>query len=383
MIRNLLASRPVTARDIDEAHRAATPLELLFDLVSVIAIASATAGLHHAIAELHVLDGLIKFVVAFFMIWWAWMNYTWYASAYDNDDAIFRILTMVLMGGSLTIAAGVGAFFESSQMGLILGGFVVMRVGMVALWLRAASHDITRRSTALWYAVGLSMVQVYWVVAVLYLATPSNFLILVGLGFLLELAVPFFAEKQGVTPWHRHHMIERYGLLNIIVLGETLLAGSMALEQAVGDHFNFALVSVAISSLIILFALWWLYFCKEDHLHSRSRGSAFVWGYGHWFIYVSGAAMGAGFAVMVDVISHHAHASILVALYSVAIPVALYMVGLWFVRDRFVLTGGRHYVLLIFASLILLTPLIAGLEVMALLTVLAVATRSKLTQELG
>ena len=93
-------------RDSNEVHRAATPLELLFDLVSVIAIATAAAGLHHAIAEAHIADGVIKFACAFFAIWWAWMNYTWFASAYDNDDTLFRVLTMVIMSGSLTMAAG-------------------------------------------------------------------------------------------------------------------------------------------------------------------------------------------------------------------------------------------------------------------------------------
>ena len=85
--------RPMPPRDPQESHRAATPLELLFDLVSVIAIAAAAAGLHHAIAEAHTLDGLAKFAGAFFAIWWAWMNYTWFASAYDNDDPLFRTLT--------------------------------------------------------------------------------------------------------------------------------------------------------------------------------------------------------------------------------------------------------------------------------------------------
>jgi len=63
-------------RDTKEAHRASTPLELLFDLVSVIAIAAAAAGLHHAIAENHLFEGLLKFTGSFFAIWWAWMNYT-------------------------------------------------------------------------------------------------------------------------------------------------------------------------------------------------------------------------------------------------------------------------------------------------------------------
>lgn len=68
--------RPMAPRDTQELHRAATPLELLFDLVSVIAIAAAAAGLHHAIAEAHFGEGLIKFAAAFFAIWWAWWRRT-------------------------------------------------------------------------------------------------------------------------------------------------------------------------------------------------------------------------------------------------------------------------------------------------------------------
>lgn len=98
-------------RDTKEAHRAATPLELFFDLVFVIAIAAAAAGLHHSVAEAHFVDGIIKYVAIFFAIWWAWMNYTWFASAYDNDDSLFRILTLVIIAGALTLAAGVSHFF--------------------------------------------------------------------------------------------------------------------------------------------------------------------------------------------------------------------------------------------------------------------------------
>ncbi|MBL8258891.1 MAG: low temperature requirement protein A, partial [Candidatus Competibacteraceae bacterium] len=71
-------------RDIHEHHRAATTLELFFDLVFVVAIAAAARELHHALAAQHIAQGLLGFALAFFAIWWAWMNYTWFASAYDT-----------------------------------------------------------------------------------------------------------------------------------------------------------------------------------------------------------------------------------------------------------------------------------------------------------
>ena len=95
------------ARSPHEPHRTATPLELFFDLVFVVAIAQAAAGLHHAIGEAHAVDGLIGYAMVFFAIWWAWMNFTWFASAYDCDDVPYRLAVFVQITGALILAAGV------------------------------------------------------------------------------------------------------------------------------------------------------------------------------------------------------------------------------------------------------------------------------------
>ena len=86
-----MTASTMTARSPHETHRVATPLELFFDLVFVVAIAQAAGGLHHAIADGHALEGLIGYLMVFFAIWWAWMNFTWFASAYDCDDVPYRL----------------------------------------------------------------------------------------------------------------------------------------------------------------------------------------------------------------------------------------------------------------------------------------------------
>jgi len=80
--------RRMTARSMDESHRVATPLELFFDLCFVVAVSLAASGLHHALAEEHFGAGLLRYAMVFFAIWWAWMNFTWFASAYDTDDGM-------------------------------------------------------------------------------------------------------------------------------------------------------------------------------------------------------------------------------------------------------------------------------------------------------
>ena len=154
--------RPVVARDTDEPHRAATPLELLFDLVFVVAIASNAAELHHGLADAHYAT-VVGYSMTWFAIWWAWMNYTWFASAYDNDDVVFRLLTFVIMVGALFLAAGVPDIFADGQSTTVVLGYAIMRFAMVGLWLRAAAGHPEGRQTALWYAGGITVVQLLWI----------------------------------------------------------------------------------------------------------------------------------------------------------------------------------------------------------------------------
>lgn len=368
-------------RDRHEPHRAATPLELFFDLVTVLAVAAAASGLHHALSEGHPVEGAVAFAFAFFGIWWAWMNYTWFASAYDNNDTLFRLLTLLIMAGSLIFATGIPAFFAGGKLWLGISGYVVMRVGMVWLWLRAAAGDPERRRGNLRYATGIAMVQVYWVLTLLVTGWGWTFKGLFLLGVALELAVPIWAERAGAsTPWHRHHIVERYGLMNIIVLGETLLAAVLAIRAALeSGGADAALAAVAFAAVVISFSLWWLYFTEDEHLGSEANSRAFVWGYGHFLIFAAGASVGAGYAVQVDLLTEHAHLTQGVADLAVAIPVAVYLFGLWLVRDRYCLRGAARPVLLVGALLALGTPALPHAFLsLAVLTVLLIVVRGEL-----
>jgi low temperature requirement protein LtrA len=129
-MRRLLPFSILPARNPDDPHRAATQLELFFDLISVIAIAAITAGLHHAISEGHGLDKLPVFIFLFTAIWWAWMNFTWFASAFDNDGPTYRLLVMFIMGGELIFAGGAEHIFKTLDLGWGVLGWTIMRLAM-------------------------------------------------------------------------------------------------------------------------------------------------------------------------------------------------------------------------------------------------------------
>src|SRR6185312_17111740 len=136
---------PMRARSATEDHRVSTPLELFFDLCFVVAVAQAGSPLHHAITEDHVWAGVRGYLMVFFAIWWAWMNFTWFSSAYDTDDDVYRITTFVQISGALVLAAGVEQAFEHNDFRVITIGYVIMRLAMVSQWLRAARSDPRRR----------------------------------------------------------------------------------------------------------------------------------------------------------------------------------------------------------------------------------------------
>ena len=325
-------AKPMRARSPDEQPRASTPLELLFDLVFVVAVAFAGAGLHHALAEGHVAHGLQSYGVVFAVIWWAWMNFSWFASAYDTDDVLYRLTVFVQLLGALVIAAGMPSAFEGS---FVIGtvGYTLMRVGTVTQWLRAAKNDPARRVTNMRYAKGIIAIQLCWI-ANLFLA-PYTGLWTFFLFFAFELLIPLWAERPTQTTWHAEHIAERYGLFTIIVLGESILSASSALQAGMAaGHWNLALMWIALGGALIVFTMWWLYFDEPAHHLLTSTKAAFVWGYAHFFVFSSAAAVGAGLAVAVDHATGQAHISEMAAGAAVAVPVAVYVLSLWFVHER-------------------------------------------------
>lgn len=326
--------RQMGGRDRHEAHRAATPLELLFDLTFVISFGLAASQLAHALAEGHYTAGLLGFGLAGFAICWAWINFSWFASAYDTDDWIFRVATMVQMIGVLVLAIGLPRMFASIEHGehldtsVMVLGYVIMRVALVFQWLRAARQDPARRRACITYAIAVSVAQVGWIAQIPFQFSPAATFALIGLLVLVELVGPAVAERQdGGTPWHAHHVVERYGLFAIIALGEgvvgTVAALSAVIEQQ-GWTVDAALVGIAGTGLT--FGIWWVYYLQPSarilHVH---RDRSFVWGYTQMVIVTAIVATGAGLHVAAYFIEGQARISALATVLAVAVPVGVFL----------------------------------------------------------
>ncbi|MFF4062295.1 low temperature requirement protein A [Streptomyces sp. NPDC001668] len=378
--------RRLTARGRDEAHRVASPLELFFDLCFVVAIAQAGVALVHAVAEGHAGEGILNYAMVFFAIWWAWMNFTWFASAYDNDDALYRVVTLVQMAGVLVLAAGVSRAFEDHEFLAVWLGYVIMRLALIAQWLRVArSSEGAERTMALRYAGGVLLCQVGWLGLLVLPEGGRGWVFLVMA--VVEMCVPPFAERDHPTSWHPHHIAERYGLFTIIVLGETIAAATVAVKSGIDENDALdELLPIAAGGLLIIFAAWWIYFVVPIHGRLRSNKQAFLWGYGHYLVFASAAAIGAGLEVAVEQAVGKAHISTLAASAAVTLPTSLYLLTVWLLHSRYFKVGiAQQLVLPVTGLLVICCTFLGDWAVFAagVVAALAVVTGTTLTARMA
>ncbi len=374
-------------RDPHEQHRAATTLELLFDLTFVIAFGIAADEMAHLLAEDHVGDGVIAFCFAGFAISWAWINFSWFASGYDTDDWIYRLATLVQMLGVLILALGLPDMFESVKEGehlditVMVLGYVVMRVPMVFQWFRAGRQDPARRPVCHTYVYSLVISQLMWCGLIFVEVTIGQMFLLILVPLAIELAGPIIGEfRQGGIPWHAHHIAERYGLLVIIALGEGLLGTMAALSAMVGPHgpgWSVEVAVLAFSGTAMTFGMWWLYFVvpSGEVLHTH-RERSFGWGYGHIPLFAATVAVGAGLHVAAYYVEHHSELGATATVLTVAVPLTVFVFGTYLLYT--VLTRALdpfHVLLLAISTVSLAAPVLmagAGIELVWCIAVLAV-----------
>jgi low temperature requirement protein LtrA len=360
---NSLAHRVarMTGRDPEESHRSATPLELLFDLTFVVAFGIAADELAHYLAEDHIKTSLFGFGFATFAISWAWINFSWFASAYDTDDWVFRLLTLIQMLGVLVVALGIPDVFASIDAGdhvdnaVMVAGYVVMRLAMVAQWLRAARQDPERRPAAMTYVATIAVAQVGWVALLLAQTSVGAMFAWAAVLILIEVGGPVVAEtRKGGTPWHAHHVAERYGLLVIIALGEAILGTVVALGAIVGpegEGWSVQAAVVGLAGVSLTFGMWWIYFVMPcGAVLRRHRRRVFGWGYGHIPLFGSVVAAGAGLHAAAYLVEGKTELDVLDTLLTTAIPVAVYVLGIYVIYSLLSRTVDPFHFLLIALS---------------------------------
>jgi low temperature requirement protein LtrA len=265
-------------------------LELFFDLVFVFTITQLTGLLVEGLDA----KAVLRVVVMLLLIWWMYDGYAWLTNAIATDRLRFRLLLIGGMGGFLVMALGIPDAYDGE--GIAFGiGLVVVVVLHAAMYVRGTSVSEVR---AILRIVPFNLVAVGLVLAGGALGGAAQQALWALAAGLLWVS-PWLTTVEGFVV-SVAHFVERHGLVVIIALGESIVAiGAAAAELELDAGVAFvALVSLGLSA-----ALWWVYFSDEETVEAamsatspegRPRLALVGFGYWHYGIILAIVAVAAG-----------------------------------------------------------------------------------------
>ena len=279
-------------REGNEPGRKVTWLELFFDLVFVAAVSQVGAPLGVDFS----LAGLGRFAFLFVLIFWAWLGHASYATRFDHDDAVHRALTFVQMFMAAVMAVNAKDALGSRDSAGFAAAYGVMRLVLVAQYLRVRHVESSRRLTAA-FARGFGVAAVLWLASAV-VPLPYRFWIW-AVALAVDLSTPLLAGRHTLHALpHAHHLPERFGLFTIILLGDAMAGVMRGMESQ--ESWPLDAFLSAVLGMLLVFLLWWLYFDvargadERQVLTEADVMRLHAWSYGHVPLFVGIAVAGVG-----------------------------------------------------------------------------------------
>jgi low temperature requirement protein LtrA len=273
-----------------EAERRATWLELFFDLVFVVAVAE----LGEVLSNDATLGGFLRFLALFVPVWWAWAGFTFYANRFDTDDLLYRLLILVAMFAVAALATTVPDAFEGGSGGFALS-YVCVRLVLLVLYGRAIMFVEEGRALARFYFSVFGLAVVVWLVS-LAVPEPARY-VLWAVALTIEVSAPFAGWRLlPQAPVDPRHLPERFGLLTIIVLGESVFAVVLGVRDV---SWEISPALAAGGGFLAAAAIWWIYFGFLDSSVGEGLRRGLTLTYAHFFVYAGIAALGVGVKLVI------------------------------------------------------------------------------------
>jgi low temperature requirement protein LtrA len=276
-----------------DPDRHATWLECFFDLIFVVTVGEVTEILGHT-HEGH-LDPLqfLKFVLVFIPLWWIWSSHTMYANRFDADDRKHRLATLLIMFLLIIIAGSIGQRFLASFETIVLCYAGTKYIIAMMYFVSKQRHEESAQLTT---AVGWVIVAGATIsLASNLFAAPQRYVVFyLGIVFDLVAFIFFLRRRLQVIPVHTEHLIERVGLLTIIILGETISSLSTGLANI---NWTVEKLLTAAAGFVLISGIWWVYF-DSFHLLSEQKlqtGHSIL--YSHLFVFI-------GLSILASLVRH-------------------------------------------------------------------------------
>ncbi|WP_294568167.1 low temperature requirement protein A [uncultured Arthrobacter sp.] len=365
------------ARVSDESHRVTT-FELFFDLVFVFAFTRVTGFMAHEHSFLGVLQGMIILT----LLWWSWVSFSWLSNQTHVDEGIMRLGLSVVMVAMFISSLAIPEAFHDLEGGLsgplvLALSYAVVRVLHLTLYAYAAGNDEPLRRQIAKTAVGMVLGSALIVTGALVGGPAQTWFWLAGVG--VDAALTYLTSKHG--NWRVHsaaHWTERYGLIVILALGESIVAIGVGASQ---EPVSTPILIGAVFGVALSICLWWLHFdvtaIAAEHrfaaLRGAERASAAVDGYTYLHLpLVAGIVLSA--LGVEDVLAHVYESGPFGALGAFALlgGAALYLLGsagFW----RRIGGGWKKWRLGGAAALLALIPVAAQIPPLAALVLVSIA----------
>jgi low temperature requirement protein LtrA len=270
-----------------EEERHASWHELFFDLIFVLAVARVAHSLSHDLTY----AGAIRYVMLFAPIWWTWVGYTFYADRFETSDLSYRFMMFLGMLSVAALSINIGGAFSDGSFHFTLA-YVAVRAVLIALYLRAYYHIPLARELCGRYIAGFTAGAAIWLYSG-FISPPQKYYLWAA-GLLIELITPIVTSRAVKrAPYDASHVLERFGLFTLIVIGEAVLTAVMALADTTWNINN---TLIAITGFAACTAIWWIYyeFVETSGLKLGWRLSGQTYVYAHFPLVLGIAAVGVG-----------------------------------------------------------------------------------------
>ena len=287
---NSIWQQPVQ-RSTADGHRQATWIELFFDLIFVVAVAQLATLL---LDDVSWWRGMV-YAVTYMAVWNSWASATFYANRFDSDDLSQRLITFAQM---LTVAGMAASVAESAAIPFAIS-IALFRLLTAISYARVSKAIPSEAALANHMVIVSSVIAAIWAASVFVDGRARIVVWVFAIG--LEIGIRWLRssrKRRGSIAIQMNHLVERFGLFTIIVLGETVLAVVVGVAHA---HWEATAVIFAAIGMTISFSLWWIYFEGVVGTPLRNLGGIrpLVWVYSQAVLVMSITAVGIGLEVAI------------------------------------------------------------------------------------
>jgi low temperature requirement protein LtrA len=246
-----------------DARKPVAPLELFFDLVFVFALTQVTL----LMSDNPTWEGLGQGILVLTALWWAWGAYAWLTNYIAADEGAERLLMFAAMGAFLITALAVPQAFGDDAL-LFAVAYAAAR--WLHIFIFAEANDDVDTGQAIVRLARTALPAPLMLIAAAFLDGTAQAVVWI-LALAIDFGGPFVFGVRGfqVAPGH---FAERFGLIVIIALGESIVAIGAGLEGEV----DAGVVAAAALGLVVACTLWWAYFdwvaIDAERRLSRARG---------------------------------------------------------------------------------------------------------------